>query len=193
MLFWQGTKGISKQTFKSLSTLLTGQRLQRYRQQPDLQNHRDNLVHEVTRRVKSLQKSQGKLTPSTSKQSKQMCYLSCLHTTHIHMSYLSALMSVLFDCHSSEPRSVNFVYLFLGGKKNSTPMKEKRLRSREGSKPSIQKARSQQPKALFPTPTPRSKAPPQNQTPKTLQKKNRYIFFFLTIGKCSDYSGTNEN
>ncbi|XP_051754240.1 cilium assembly protein DZIP1L isoform X2 [Ctenopharyngodon idella] len=123
----KGTKGISKQTFKSLSTLLTGQRLQRYRQQPDLQNHRDNLVHEVTRRVKSLQKSQGKLTPSTSKQR---------------------------------------------GKKNSTPMKEKRLRSREGSKPSIQKARSQQPKALFPTPTPRSKAPPQNQTPKTLQKKN---------------------
>ncbi|ROI15733.1 Zinc finger protein DZIP1L [Anabarilius grahami] len=123
----KGTKGISKQTFKSLSTLLTGQRLQRYRQQPDLQNHRDNLVHEVTRRVKSLQKSQGKLTPSTLKQR---------------------------------------------GKKNSTPEMEKRLRSREGSKPSIQKAKSQQPKALFPTPTPRSKAPPQNQTPKTLQKKN---------------------
>ncbi|KAK9973255.1 hypothetical protein ABG768_023996 [Culter alburnus] len=123
----KGTKGISKQTFKSLSTLLTGQRLQRCRQQPDLQTHRDDLVHEVTRRVKSLQKSQGKLTPSISKQR---------------------------------------------GKKNSTPVKEKRLRSRDGSKPSIQKAKSQQPKALFPTPTPRSKAPPQNQTPKTLQKKN---------------------
>ncbi|XP_067314498.1 cilium assembly protein DZIP1L isoform X2 [Pseudorasbora parva] len=122
----KGTKGISKQTFKSLSVLLTGQRLQRYRQQPELQNHRDNLVHEVTRRVKSLQKSQGKLTPSTSK-----------------------------------PRRM----------KNST-VKEKRLLSREGSKPSIQKAKSQQPKALIPTPSPRSKAPPQNQTLKTQQKKN---------------------
>lgn len=172
-MFWQGTKGISKQTFKSLSTLLTGQRLQRYKQQPDLPNHRDNLVHEVTRRVKSLQNSQGKLTPSTSKQSKRICYLSCYHTTHIHTSYSSAFTSVLFDCHSSEPRSVNLVYLFLGGKKNSTPVKEKRLRSREGSKLSITKAKSQQPKALIPTPSPRSKAPPQNQPSKTQLKKNR--------------------
>ncbi|XDV35881.1 hypothetical protein PO909_005745 [Leuciscus waleckii] len=123
----KGTKGISKQTFKSLSVLLTGQRQQRYRQQPDLQKHRDNLVHEVTRRVKSLQKSQGQLTPSTSKQR---------------------------------------------GKRNSTPVKEKRLRSSEGSKPSIQKAKRLQPKTLIPTPSPRSNAPPQNQTPKTQQKKN---------------------
>ncbi|CAM4624284.1 unnamed protein product [Leuciscus chuanchicus] len=123
----KGTKGISKQTFKSLSVLLTGQRQQRYRQQPDLQKHRDNLVHEVTRRVKSLQKSQGQLTPSTSKQR---------------------------------------------GKRNSTPVKEKRLRSSEGSKPSIQKAKRLQPKTLIPTPSPRSNAPPQIQTPKTQQKKN---------------------
>lgn len=93
IMFWQGTKGISKQTFKSLSVLLTGQRQQRYRQQPDLQNHRDNLVHEVTRRVKSLQKSQGQLTPSTSKQSEQKCYLLCHHTTHIHTSCLSSFIS----------------------------------------------------------------------------------------------------
>ncbi|XP_016428703.1 zinc finger protein DZIP1L-like [Sinocyclocheilus rhinocerous] len=122
----KGTKGISKQTFKSLSALLTGQWLQRYRQQPDLQNQRDNLAREVIRRVKSLQNSQGKLTPSTLKQ---------------------------------------------GGKKNSTLVKEKSLQSREDSKSSIQRAKSQQPQALIPTPTPRSNAP-QNQTPKTQQKKN---------------------
>ncbi|RXN14008.1 zinc finger DZIP1L-like protein [Labeo rohita] len=122
----KGTKGISKQTFKSLSTLLTGQRLHRYRQQPDLQNQRDNLTQEVIRRVKRLQKSQGKLTPSTLKQR---------------------------------------------GKKHSTSVKEKSLRSREGLQPSIRRAKSQQPQALIPTPTPRSSAP-QNQTPKTQQKKN---------------------
>ncbi|XP_016422473.1 zinc finger protein DZIP1L-like [Sinocyclocheilus rhinocerous] len=122
----KGTKGISKQTFKSLSALLTGQRLQRYRQQPDLHIQRDNLAREVIRRVKSLQKGQGKLTPSTLKQR---------------------------------------------GKKNSSPVKEKSLRSREGSKSSTWRAKSQQPQALVPTPTPRSNAP-QNQTPKTQQKKN---------------------
>uniref|UniRef100_A0A672S6Q7 Zinc finger protein DZIP1L-like n=1 Tax=Sinocyclocheilus grahami TaxID=75366 RepID=A0A672S6Q7_SINGR len=103
----KGTKGISKQTFKSLSALLTGQRLQRYRQQPDLQNQTDNLAREVIRQVKSLQNSQGKLTPSTLKQ---------------------------------------------GGKKHSTLVKEKSLRSREDSKSSIQRAKSQQPQALIPTP-----------------------------------------
>uniref|UniRef100_A0A8C1Q973 DAZ interacting zinc finger protein 1-like n=1 Tax=Cyprinus carpio TaxID=7962 RepID=A0A8C1Q973_CYPCA len=72
MGLWKGTKGISKQTFKSLSALLTGQRLQRYRQRTDLKIQRDNLAREVIRRVKSLQKGQGKLTPSTLKQSKQM-------------------------------------------------------------------------------------------------------------------------
>ncbi|XP_058635362.1 cilium assembly protein DZIP1L isoform X2 [Onychostoma macrolepis] len=123
----KGTKGISKQTFKSLSALLTGQRLQRYRQQPDLQNQRDILAREVIRRVKSL----GKLTPSTLKQ---------------------------------------------GGMKNSTLVKEKSLRSREDSKSSIRRAKSQQPQALIPTPTPRSNAP-QNQTPKTQQKKSGYTFF----------------
>ncbi|XP_043097189.1 zinc finger protein DZIP1L isoform X2 [Puntigrus tetrazona] len=120
----KGTKGISKQTFKSLSALLTGQQLQRYRQQPDLQNQRDNLAHEVIRRVKSLQNSQGKLPPSTLKQ---------------------------------------------GGKKKSTLVKEKSLRSREDSKSSIQRAKSQQPQALIPTPNPRSSVP---HTPKTQQKKN---------------------
>uniref|UniRef100_A0A9J8C6W6 DAZ interacting zinc finger protein 1-like n=1 Tax=Cyprinus carpio carpio TaxID=630221 RepID=A0A9J8C6W6_CYPCA len=81
MGLWKGTKGISKQTFKSLSALLTGQRLQRYRQRTDLQIQRHNLAREVIRRVKSLQKGQGKLTPSTLKQSKQMCYLSSLVPT----------------------------------------------------------------------------------------------------------------
>ncbi len=169
VMFWQGTKGISKQTFKSLSALLTGQRLQRYRQQPDLQNQRDNLAREVIRRVKSLQNSQGKLTPSTLKQGKQMCCLSCLHTTHT--SNLSAFKS--FGCHYSEPRSTSYVFV-LGGKKNSTLVKEKSLQSREDS--SIRRAKSQQPQALIPTPTPRSNAP-QNQTPKTQQKKNGYTFF----------------
>uniref|UniRef100_A0A8C2JSX1 DAZ interacting zinc finger protein 1-like n=1 Tax=Cyprinus carpio TaxID=7962 RepID=A0A8C2JSX1_CYPCA len=122
----KGTKGISEQTFKNLSALLTGQRLQRYRQQPDLQNQRDNLTHEIIRRVKTLQNSQGKLTPSTLKQ---------------------------------------------GGKKNSTLVKEKSVRSREDSKSSIRRTKSQQPQALIPTPTPRSSAP-QKQTPKTQQKKN---------------------
>ncbi|XP_026119502.1 cilium assembly protein DZIP1L [Carassius auratus] len=121
----KGTKGISKQTFKSLSALLTGQRLQKYRQQPDLQNQRDNLAREVIRQVKSLQNIQGKLTPSTFKQ---------------------------------------------GGKKKSTLVKEKSIRSREGPKSSGQRAKSQQPPALIPTPTPRSNAP-QKQTPKTQQKK----------------------
>ncbi|KAK2889151.1 hypothetical protein Q8A67_014526 [Cirrhinus molitorella] len=120
----KGTKGISKQTFKSLSNLLTGQQLQRYRQQPDLQNQRDNLALEVIRRVKCLQKSQG--TPSTLKHR---------------------------------------------GKKHSTPVKEKSLRSRESLQPSIRRAKSQQPQALIPTPTPRSNAP-QNQTPKAQQKKS---------------------
>ncbi|XP_051563455.1 cilium assembly protein DZIP1L isoform X2 [Myxocyprinus asiaticus] len=122
---WKGTKGISKQTFKSLSALLTGQRLQRSRQQPDLQNLRDNLAHEVTKRVKGLQKSQGKSAPSTLKQRE---------------------------------------------KKNSTPVKNKRLRS--SSKPSIQRAKTQQSQALTPIPTPRSRAPPQVQTPPKRQKKN---------------------
>ncbi|XP_042614149.1 zinc finger protein DZIP1L-like [Cyprinus carpio] len=126
MGLWKGTKGISKQTFKSLSALLTGQRLQRYRQRTDLQIQRHNLAREVIRRVKSLQKGQGKLTPSTLKQR---------------------------------------------GKKNSTPVKEKIFRSREGSKSSTWRAKSQQPQALVPTPTPRSNAP-QSQTPKTQQKKN---------------------
>ncbi|XP_016096750.1 zinc finger protein DZIP1L-like [Sinocyclocheilus grahami] len=63
-------------------------------------------------------------------------------------------------------------YIFVsGGKKNSTPVKEKSLRSREGSKSSTWRTKSQQPQALVPTATPRSNAP-QNQTPKTQQKKN---------------------
>jgi len=191
-MFWQGTKGISKQTFKSLSLLLTGQREQRYRQQPNLQNHRDNLVHEVTRRVKSLQKSQGQLTPSTLKQSEQKYYLSCHHTTHIHTYFLSFFIScsiwlLLIWTKISQP-----CLSFLEGKKNSTPVKEKRLRSSEGTTPSIQKAKRLQPKALIPTPTPRSNAPPQIQTPKTKQKKNRYTFF-LQLENIQTTENTNEN
>ncbi|XP_051568420.1 cilium assembly protein DZIP1L-like [Myxocyprinus asiaticus] len=121
----KGTKGISKQTFKSLSALLNGQRLQRSRQHQDLQNLRDNLAREVTKRAKGLQKSQGKSSPSSLNQR---------------------------------------------GKKNSTPVKDKRLRS--SSKPSTERANTQQSQALTPTPTPRSRAPPQVQSPATRQKKN---------------------
>ncbi|XP_073809090.1 cilium assembly protein DZIP1L isoform X1 [Danio rerio] len=123
----KGTKGISKQTFKSLSSLLAGQRLQKFRQQTNLQSLRDSLTLEVTRRVKSLQKSSGKPTPNTLKQR---------------------------------------------GKKTSTPLNEKSLRSRQDSKASDRREKSQQPQTLLPTPTPRSKAPPPNQTPKILAKKN---------------------
>ncbi|XP_051996595.1 cilium assembly protein DZIP1L-like [Xyrauchen texanus] len=120
----KGTKGISKQTFKSLSALLNGQRLQRSRQHQDLKNLRDNLAHEATKRVKGLQKSPGK-----------------------------------------SPSSLN-----QRGKNNSTPVKDKRLRS--SSKPSTERANTQQSQALTPTPTPRSRAPPQVQTPATWPKKN---------------------
>lgn len=127
-MFWQGTKGISKQTFKSLSALLTGQRLQRYRQQPDLQNQRDNLAREVIRRVKSLQNSQGKLTPSTLKQGKQMCYLSCLHTTHTHTSILSAFKFHLVATILNQDQT--FLYICFRGKE--------KFNHSEGKKPPIQ-------------------------------------------------------
>ncbi len=169
VMFWQGTKGISKQTFKSLSALLTGQRLQRYRQQPDLQNQRDNLAREVIRRVKSLQNSQGKLTPSTLKQGKQMCCLSCLHTTHT--SNLSAFKS--FGCHYSD-QDQTFLCICLGGKKNSTLVKEKSLQSREDS--SIRRAKSQQPQALIPTPHPTLQCSSESDSKNTAKKERVYFF-----------------
>uniref|UniRef100_A0A672PPE6 Zinc finger protein DZIP1L-like n=1 Tax=Sinocyclocheilus grahami TaxID=75366 RepID=A0A672PPE6_SINGR len=69
------------------------------------------------------------------------------------------------------PIATHLTNLLSRGKKNSTPVKEKSLRSREGSKSSTWRTKSQQPQALVPTATPRSNAP-QNQTPKTQQKKN---------------------
>lgn len=109
--------------------------------------------------------------------SRSVIYYATTLPIFIHLAYLLSY-HVLFDFYSSEPRSVNLLYLFLGGKRNSTPVKEKRLRSSEGSKPSIQKAKRLQPKALIPTPFPRSNAPPQIQTAKTQQKKNRYTFLY---------------
>ncbi|KAI7807253.1 zinc finger protein DZIP1L [Triplophysa rosa] len=124
----KGTKGISKQTFKNLSALLSGQWLQSSREHPDLQNLKDTHAHEVTKRVKVLQKKQGKTAPSTFRNR---------------------------------------------GKTNSTKVKENRPRSSKGSKPSTRRAKTQQSETFVPTPTPRSSAPTQIQTPPTRQKKTK--------------------
>ncbi|KAJ8418518.1 hypothetical protein AAFF_G00000170 [Aldrovandia affinis] len=60
----KGTTGISKQTFKSLCALVAGQRQQKARQLSDLQGLRERLAHEVTHRVRHLQKSQGASVPT---------------------------------------------------------------------------------------------------------------------------------
>uniref|UniRef100_A0A3B4EP24 C2H2-type domain-containing protein n=1 Tax=Pygocentrus nattereri TaxID=42514 RepID=A0A3B4EP24_PYGNA len=56
----KGTKGISKQTLNSLSSVVSAQRLQRTRSQSNLQELRENLVQELNHRVKQLQKNQTK-------------------------------------------------------------------------------------------------------------------------------------
>ncbi|XP_061094944.1 cilium assembly protein DZIP1L [Conger conger] len=60
----KGTKGISKQTFRSLSSLLAGQRQQKARRLPDLLGLRERLTQEVTHRVCRLQKSQRTWVPA---------------------------------------------------------------------------------------------------------------------------------
>ncbi|KAA0713076.1 Zinc finger protein DZIP1L DAZ-interacting protein 1-like protein [Triplophysa tibetana] len=122
----KGTKGISMQTFKNLSALLSGRLLQSSIEHPDLQNLRDTHAHEVIKRVKVLQKKQGKTAPSTFRNR---------------------------------------------GKTNSTQVKEIRPRSNKGSKPSTQRAKTQKSERFVPTPTQRSRAPTQIQTPPTRQKK----------------------
>ncbi|TRY72775.1 hypothetical protein DNTS_029733 [Danionella cerebrum] len=141
----KGTKGISMQTFKSLNSLLSGQRLQRYKQQPDHQNLRDSLTQEVIRRVNGLQTSRGKLTPRTLK--KRV-------------------------------------------KKTSTPLMEKRFRSREDSKASTQREKNQQLQSLIPKPTPRSKVPPQNQTLKIVPKKSSTPPFSSDEESVEDINGS---
>ncbi|KAK6313675.1 hypothetical protein J4Q44_G00151340 [Coregonus suidteri] len=60
----KGTKGISKNTFKSLSSLVSGQRQQMSRQIADLLELRESLARELTRRVHRLQRSQGTTIPT---------------------------------------------------------------------------------------------------------------------------------
>uniref|UniRef100_A0A8K9WVZ9 DAZ interacting zinc finger protein 1-like n=1 Tax=Oncorhynchus mykiss TaxID=8022 RepID=A0A8K9WVZ9_ONCMY len=64
----KGTKGISKKTFKSLSTLVSGQRHQMSRQKADLLELRESLARELTRRVHALQRSQGITVPNLPRQ-----------------------------------------------------------------------------------------------------------------------------
>ncbi|KAL7891163.1 hypothetical protein AOLI_G00006390 [Acnodon oligacanthus] len=68
----KGTKGISKQTLKSLSSVVSAQHLQRTRSQSNLQELRENLVQELNHRVKKLQKNQTKsITNSYALQNKR--------------------------------------------------------------------------------------------------------------------------
>ncbi|XP_037390733.1 zinc finger protein DZIP1L isoform X1 [Pygocentrus nattereri] len=68
----KGTKGISKQTLNSLSSVVSAQRLQRTRSQSNLQELRENLVQELNHRVKQLQKNQTKsITNSYAQQKKK--------------------------------------------------------------------------------------------------------------------------
>ncbi|CAB1323783.1 unnamed protein product [Coregonus sp. 'balchen'] len=60
----KGTKGISKNTLKSLSSLVSGQRQQMSRQIADLLELRESLARELTRRVHRLQRSQGTTIPT---------------------------------------------------------------------------------------------------------------------------------
>ncbi|XP_035268602.1 zinc finger protein DZIP1L isoform X1 [Anguilla anguilla] len=62
----KGTKGISKQTFRSLSSLVTGQRQQKARQFSDLLGLRETLTQEVTHRVRRQWRSQGSPLPTVS-------------------------------------------------------------------------------------------------------------------------------
>ncbi|XP_030646931.1 cilium assembly protein DZIP1L [Chanos chanos] len=67
----KGTKGISKQTLKSLSALVSRQWQQRLKQQPGWQDLREGLERELTHRVKRAQKGQRKYTPDPAKQRKK--------------------------------------------------------------------------------------------------------------------------
>ncbi|XP_062411264.1 cilium assembly protein DZIP1L [Sardina pilchardus] len=64
----KGTKGISKQTLKSLTSLLAGQRQQKARQDPNLLSMREGLQAEVNRRLSRGQKSQSLTRASTQSQ-----------------------------------------------------------------------------------------------------------------------------
>uniref|UniRef100_A0A8B9HYM1 DAZ interacting zinc finger protein 1-like n=1 Tax=Astyanax mexicanus TaxID=7994 RepID=A0A8B9HYM1_ASTMX len=66
----KGTKGISKQTLKSLSSVVSAQRLQRTRSQVHLQDLRENLVLELNTRMKDLQKNQNIKSSATHTQRK---------------------------------------------------------------------------------------------------------------------------
>ncbi|XP_066520884.1 cilium assembly protein DZIP1L [Hoplias malabaricus] len=60
----KGTKGISKQTLKSLSSQLSAQRQKRTRSQSDLHNLRESLLQELNRRVRQQQKNRTKSAPN---------------------------------------------------------------------------------------------------------------------------------
>ncbi|KAI4901944.1 hypothetical protein NFI96_021244, partial [Prochilodus magdalenae] len=61
----KGTKGISKQTLKSLSSLLSTQHLHKTRSQANLQALRENLVQELNHRMRQLQKNETKSSTNT--------------------------------------------------------------------------------------------------------------------------------
>ncbi|XP_049335276.1 cilium assembly protein DZIP1L [Astyanax mexicanus] len=67
----KGTKGISKQTLKSLSSVVSAQRLQRTRSQVHLQDLRENLVLELNTRMKDLQKNQNIKSSATHTQQRK--------------------------------------------------------------------------------------------------------------------------
>ncbi|XP_036378596.1 zinc finger protein DZIP1L [Megalops cyprinoides] len=60
----KGTRGISRQTFRSLSSLVAAQRQQKAVQLSDLQGLRARLTREMTHRVRRLQRSQGASVPT---------------------------------------------------------------------------------------------------------------------------------
>ncbi|XP_076134946.1 cilium assembly protein DZIP1L isoform X1 [Alosa pseudoharengus] len=68
----KGTKGISKQTLKSLTSLLAGQRQQKARQDPNLQSMRERVQAEVNRRLRLAQKSQSMTITRATTQSQKV-------------------------------------------------------------------------------------------------------------------------
>ncbi|XP_069053603.1 cilium assembly protein DZIP1L isoform X2 [Lepisosteus oculatus] len=60
----KGTKGISKQTFKTLSSTVASQRQQKAKKLQEMPSLREKLTREVTKRVRRLQESQGTTVPT---------------------------------------------------------------------------------------------------------------------------------
>uniref|UniRef100_W5MGG0 DAZ interacting zinc finger protein 1-like n=1 Tax=Lepisosteus oculatus TaxID=7918 RepID=W5MGG0_LEPOC len=68
----KGTKGISKQTFKTLSSTVASQRQQKAKKLQEMPSLREKLTREVTKRVRRLQESQGTTVPTPAASYKHM-------------------------------------------------------------------------------------------------------------------------